>query len=216
MQAINLLPKDAERARRTTPDPALLIGVAGFAIVVASIFSMFISASQNLQDKREDYDGYRSELATLDRINPPPKVLPIQQTMAGEREARIRAVAGALSYRVPWDYVLGQISLSLPSGVKLTSLKATAPLTPNPQTESSTLGEIELKGWTYAQESVGVLLTRLRVLPSLVRSSVKLVSINKTGGASNDGGGENERAGSSAYYEFSIIARVRTPGAAAS
>jgi Tfp pilus assembly protein PilN len=204
MRAINLLPKDAERARRTTPDPALLIGVAGFAIVVAAIFSMFMSASQKVQDKQGRRDQLVADLAAMDRLNPPPTVLPVQQTMAPLQAERVGAVASALSYRIPWDFILGQIALALPSGVKLTSVNATAPVSPIPEVVAAAAEEptnLTLEGWTYAQESVALLMTRLQILPPLVRKSVTLESSTIS---SNESGRE--------YYTFIISAQIRAPG----
>src|SRR5664280_1566477 len=128
MRAVNLLPKDAERARRTTPDPALLIGVAGLAIVLAALFSMYLSSSQKVQDRKDEHAQVQQEYQLLTQNNPPPKVLPVQQKLASIESERISAVSSALSYRIPWSNILGQIALVMPSGVKLTTLVATTPV----------------------------------------------------------------------------------------
>ncbi len=216
MKAINLLPQDAERARRTTPDPALLIGVAGFAIVFAAIFSMFMTSSSKVQHRQADRDTVSGQLQEMNRVNPPPKVLPIQETMETVQQERVGAVASALSYRIPWDYILGQIALALPSGVKLTTLQATAPLSPNPEaTAEATTTNLELKGWTYSQEAVALLMKRLMVLPPLVRDSVTLVSSAQSGGEGGAGAAEAEGSadtGGKKFYEFAITAKIKLPG----
>jgi Tfp pilus assembly protein PilN len=204
MRAVNLLPKDAERARRTAPDPALLVGVAGLAIVLAALFSMYISASGKVQDKRNSRDELQTQYAIQKKVNPPPKVLPIQQNVAPLESERISAVGNALSYRVPWDNILGQIALAMPSGVKLTTLTATTPVSANPQyaptpggSGSSTAAKLGITGWTYSQESVFLLMTRLKILQPL--TNVTLISSAINAGAKP------------ATYTFSISAQIQAP-----
>ena len=201
MRAVNLLPKDAERARRTTPDPALLIGVAGLAIVLASLFFMFLSASQKVTDRKSARDGKLYELHQLQRNNPPPKVLRVQEKVASLESARISAVSSALAYRVPWSNILGQVALVMPSGVKLTTLTVSTPVSANPAyaAGTGTAGKLDIAGWTYSQESVFLLMTRLKILPAL--TNVALVSSAINSGATPP------------TYNFSITAQVRAPGA---
>ncbi|MBE3087934.1 MAG: PilN domain-containing protein [Chloroflexi bacterium] len=197
MRAVNLLPRDAERARRTTPDPALLIGVAGLAIVVAALFSMYMSASGKVQDKTGERSDLQIELNRLTKVNPPPKVLPAQAKVAALRSGRIDAVSNALAYRIPWNNILGQLSLVMPSGVKLTTLAASTPVSANPQFNGAAVGKLSITGWAYSQESVFLLLTRLKVLPPL--TDVALVSSTINAG------------GSPVTYTFSISAQIRPP-----
>jgi Tfp pilus assembly protein PilN len=208
MRAINLLPKDAVRARRTTPDPALLTGVVGLAVVIVTLGWMFMSGSQTVQDKQAQRDDLAGQLAEIDRLNPPPKVLPIQQTMFPLQAPRVSAATSALGYRIPWDNILGQIARALPSGVKLTTLSATSPISPNTSLAQSGAGatatNLTLVGWTYAQESVFLCQKRLELLPSLVRSSVTLNSSIKSPAAG---------AATRPYYTFTISAQIRSPGA---
>jgi len=204
MRAVNLLPKDAERARRTTPDPALLIGVAGLAIVLAALFSMYLNASQKVQDKKNEHAQAQQELKVLTEHNPPPKVLPVQEKLASLESERISAVSNALSYRVPWSNILGQIALVMPSGVKLTTLTATTPVSANPQYASTGVGvgvagKLDISGWTYSQESAFLLLTRLKILPPLTG-----VTLNSSA---------RNPSSSPVTYNFSITAQIRAPGA---
>jgi hypothetical protein len=200
MRAVNLLPKDAERARRTTPDPALLVGVAGLAIVLAALFSMYMSASGKVQDKKTERSDLQYEYDGIARVNPP---LPVQRKVAPLESERIGAVASALSYRVPWDNILGQVALAMPSGVKLTTLTATTPVSANPlfgaiASGSASTPTFSITGWTYSQESVFLLMTRLKILPPL--SNVTLISSAINSGATP------------VTYTFSISAQIRAPG----
>jgi len=205
MRAVNLLPKDAERARRTTPDPALLIGVAGLAIVLAALFSMFLSASQKVQDRTNERDAAQQSYQLLTEHNPPPKVLPVQQKVASLEIERISAISSALSYRIPWSNILGQIALVMPPGAKLTTLTATTPVSANTQFVSSDVGttkagKLDIAGWAYSQESVFLLMTRLKILPPLTAVTLNSSAIN---------------AGASPVtYSYAISAQIRAPGVA--
>ena len=205
MRAVSLLPKDAERARRTAPDPALLVGVAGLAIVLAALFFMYMSASQKVQDRTSERGDLQSEYTMLTRVNPQPRVLPVQQKVASLENERITAVANALSYRVPWDNILGKIALAMPAGVKLTTLSATTPVSANPQyaaaasvSGSSSTATLSITGWTYSQESVFLLMTRLKILQPL--TNVTLISSTINSGAKP------------VTYTFSISAQILAPG----
>jgi Tfp pilus assembly protein PilN len=203
MRAVNLLPKDAERARRTTPDPALLIGVAGLAIVLASLFFMFLSASQKVQDRKNQHAEAQQEYQQLTRENPPPRVLPVQEKLASLEGEHISAVSSALSFRIPWSNILGQVALVMPPGVKLTTLNATTPVSANPQFAASgagaaTGGKLALNGWAYSQESVFLLVTRLKILPPLTGVTLDSSTINSSA--------------SPVTYSFSISAQIRAPG----
>jgi Tfp pilus assembly protein PilN len=202
MRAVNLLPKDAERARRTTPDPALLIGVAGFAIVLAALFSMFLSTSQKVQDRKNTRDQSQQNYDLMTKHNPPPKVLPVQEKVASLESERISAVSSALSYRVPWSNILGQVALVMPSGVKLTTLSANTPVPADAASTvatGGTAGSLDIAGWAYSMESVVLLMTRLKILPPL--SGVTINSSTKNSGASP------------VTYTFSISAQILAPGA---
>jgi Tfp pilus assembly protein PilN len=202
MRAVNLLPKDAVRARRTSPDPALLVGVMGFAVIAAVLFSMYMSASQKADSNHDNVAAKQEELSSL---APPPKYAPVKVQLAADESARTSALADALSYRVPWDYIMGQIVLAVPTGVKLTYVHATAPRSPvtaKLASLSATPTDLELHGWTLAQESVALFMERLSVLPPLANVTLQTSAIN---------------SGSvPPYYQFTIVAEVKAPGEAPS
>src|ERR1035437_5220632 len=203
MRAVNLLPKDAERARRTTPDPALLVGVAGLAIVLASLFFMFLSASQKVQDRQDQRAQAQQSYQQLRQHNPPPKTLPIQEKLAPQESERISAVSSALAYRLPWSNILGQIALVMPSGVKLTALTATTPVSANTQFSpaggASATTNLSITGWAFSQESAFLLVTRLKILPPLTNVTLDSSTINA--------------AVLPITWNFSISAQIKAPGA---
>jgi len=211
MRAINLLPKDAERARRTTPDPALLTGVIGFAVVFLALGWMFLSANRSVQDKQSQHDNLAIQVAKNQKLNPLPTFLPAQEAISPLQAPRVSAATSALGYRIPWDNILSQLVKALPAGVKLTTLNATSPISPNTALAATTgvsgtsaTPNLTLSGWAYGQDSIALLMTRLMLMPSLVKSSVMLTNtiVNPSAGAT-----------SRSFYTFSISAQIRAPGA---
>jgi Tfp pilus assembly protein PilN len=172
MRAVNLLPSETKRTREK---PSVAVQLALVApLVVAGL----------LQD----------DLAAL----PPP---PAQRqggnpALVSERALRIAALSTALQSRLVWDRILRQISAVLPGDVWLTTLSGQGP-TPAPPppppttttTDTTTTtttttsapapppppvgGPLSLVGYTYSQEGVARLLSRLAVVPAL--QDVKLV-----------------------------------------
>lgn len=212
MRAVNLLPKDAERAARVHTNPALLVAFAGLAIIFAVVASMFFSARQKLTDRQ---DLARELQAQVDLQKPKAKPLRIQQELASAEPQRKAALSSALSYRLPWDVVLGQISRALPEDVSLVDLQAQSPTSPTTATapavssggqlKTSGPGILLINGYAASQEEVARVLSRLSVLP--VFTTVTLVGSQV--GSSPSGG---NAAGS--VYSFTIAANLRQPGAA--
>jgi Tfp pilus assembly protein PilN len=202
MRAVNLLPKDAERAARVAPNPVLLVGVACLAVAFAVLFSMYFSARQHLNDNRDSVQQLQAQLSVQ---KPTAKPLPIQQQLASVEPERKQALSTALSYRLPWDVVLGQIALALPSDVSLTSLQAGAPNSPGQAAaaasgSSSGPGVITMVGNAPSQDEVARVISRLSVVPSL--SNVELVGSQRN---------ETDPSIPSAY-NFTVTATLREPG----
>jgi Tfp pilus assembly protein PilN len=209
MRAVNLLPKDAERAARVAPNPALLVGVGGFALIFAVLFSMFFNARQKLSDQQ---DAVRVLQAQVSLQKPKAKPLEIQKELASAEPQRKAALSNALSYRLPWDVVLGQISRALPDDVSLTDLQAQAPESPTTAAASpsstgavatSGPGVLTIDGYASSQEEVARVLSRLSVLPAL--ASVDLVN-------SDRGNAPTQGATGASVYTFTIVATMRQPG----
>jgi Tfp pilus assembly protein PilN len=200
MRAINLLPKDAERAGRGTPDPALLIGVGGFAIVAAVLFQGYMSATDGVQGKKDERNVLKAQLAAL---QPQPKTLPIQADLASTQPARIQAMSSVLSLRIPWDNVLGQIVAVLPKEISLTQLSALAPPSTATTATAATaqITGLTLSGWTASQDSVARLMERLMILPPLTNVALQQSAVETVA---------NKRR----IFRFTIVADIRLPGLA--
>ena len=92
-------------------------------------------------------------------------------TLNAESAARVTAVSGALQRRVSWDRVLRELSMVLPSDVWLTTLTAKAPqsailtVPAAPPAPGATPTGLVIGGYTYSQDAVARLLSRLAGRP---------------------------------------------------
>ena len=177
MRAVNLLPKNQpkNRRRRKTTPWALVVGLAGVAVVSAAIGALFLSASGTASDRQAELADVSAQLAAL----PKPKPVPNSDTqLTGERDQRASAVASAFAYSVAWDRVLRRMALVLPDDVWLTSLDAQAPLAvgigPRGLGSSALPSGITLMGYTYSHAGVARLLSRLSVLPDLTNVTLQM------------------------------------------
>jgi Tfp pilus assembly protein PilN len=102
---------------------------------------------------------------------------PVNEALVGQRLSRRAALDDALGKRVAWDLTLRDLARVLPDDVWLTDLNAHAPTPVDAATASSTPGAaaapapnptaFSIDGYTYSQQSVAALLTRLQLLPML-------------------------------------------------
>jgi hypothetical protein len=224
MRAVNLLPRDD--AQRRTPKvaaPMLAVGLLPLVIggALAGAHSM---ESGKVADKRAQLAAVEAVLA---RTPAPVPIDPTNTALATEKNSRIGAVSDALGRRVAFDRLLRELSLVLPEDVWLSSMRALSPdgavaagSAPAPAPPASTAsGEAApaattsapaaatgstpadspfvLIGFTYSQEGVARLLSRLAVLPHL--SNVRLTSSVRV------------PAGKRSVVEFTISADLRTP-----
>lgn len=192
MRAVNLLPGDETRGRQRPPLPAL-IACCGTVLVTAVVAVVFLSASSKVGASRETLNSLTAELAAT----PPPKAQGASNgQLPEERTQRIAALSTALAERVAWDRVLRELAQVLPEDVWLTNLAATAPLSSPAGGAASTF---QLSGFTYSQDGVARLLSRLQILPDLV--GVQLVS------------SLSDKIGQRPVVRFTISAAIRAPGA---
>ena len=214
MRAFNLLPREEGRRESVTsegqetrrPSTArLLIAVAGL-VLVAMLASVFLFTNATVADKQAELDGLRTELAALNEAAKKPSAPEPDGTLVQERDNRTGALATALGRRVAWDRLLRELSLVLPENVWLTRLSAkagsvdpNAPPAPDAPPPASTF---EIGGYTYKQDNVAQLLSRMAVLPQV--ASVQLVSATAT------------TIGEEDVVEFTISATLKPNGAGGS
>ena len=201
MRAVNLLPRDATRQRRKGMTVALQLAVVSPFVVGSLLAAGYLLASSKVNDNKATLQALQDQLAAV-----PPPPAPEHQAapeLALLHDQRIIALGPALQARVAWDRILREISSVLPSDVWLTTLSATsapiaAPVAPPPASTDGTTTTTETTttaappvapppppppplrqaGYTYSQEGVARLLSRLEVIPEL--QEVKLVQSSQT------------------------------------
>ena len=206
MRAVNLLPRDDLRRKRTRAEQAPLIAGLGLAVLATLALSvLFLMASAKARDKEAELDSLQHQLTVL---GPPPQgPTALEAGLAGERTARITALSTALGRRVSWDRVLRELSLVLPDDVWLTSLSARSPASPASaaavpaKAPGAAPTGLTVNGYTYSHESVARLLSRLSVLPDL--SNVQLQASTLA------------RVGTQSIVQFTVLADVRPPAVSA-
>jgi Tfp pilus assembly protein PilN len=204
MRAVNLLPRD-ERAKRTPAENApVYVGLGLLVVLSVTLSVMFLGASASVKDKQNALGDARRQLAELPPL--PKAQTAIEAGLADEQKARVAAVTSALSRRVSWDRVLREFATVLPDDVWLTSLQAKAPSSPasaapapTPAPGTAPTG-FTITGYTYSQDGVARLLSRLNVLPDLHNVQLQTSSLTKVGLQD--------------VVQFTILADVSPPGAA--
>lgn len=185
MRAVNLLPKNQPKTRRRRKQTpwALVVGLAGVAVVSAAIGALFLSASGTASDRRAELSDVSAQLAALPK---PKSVSNSDAQLAGARDERASAVASAFAYHVSWDRVLRRLALVLPDDVWLTSLDAQAPMAigvgPRGLGASAMPTGITLMGYTYSHAGVARLLSRLSVLPDLSGVTLQMSQLEEVDG----------------------------------
>ena len=198
MRAVNLLPREEAKRSFAAKRGVVFGGVAGAALATAVLASMTLSAGGTVNAKQDELDTLRAQIAAV----PPPT--PVEDTsddeaLAAEKGARIGALSAALSGRVAWDRVLRQVSLVLPEDVWLTNLTAVAPA--DAAASEAAGSGFTIVGSTYSQNGVARFLSRLAVIPDL--GNVRLQS------------SQSQLVNKRELVQFTILADVRAPGAAA-
>ena len=157
MRAVNLLPKDVGRQQRISPKqmPAVVGGGLG-VIVVGALGMTMLSAKGKLQDANNAYLDAQQQLAATPKPPPAVQVSAAQTALASEDSARVSALSAALGLRTPWDRILRELSLVLPSDVKLTGLSMAS---------TSGAPTVNISGYTYSHDAVARLLSRLQTIP---------------------------------------------------
>ena len=204
MRAVNLLPRD-ERAKRTTAEQApIYVGLGLLLVVTVVLCVMFLGASASVKDEQNALGDAKAQLAQLPPL--PKAQTAIEAGLAGEQKARVSAVTSALSRRVSWDRVLREFATVLPDDVWLTSLSAHAPSSPAsaapaaPAAPGAAPDGFVISGYTYSQDGVARLLSRLNVLPDLTNVQLQTSSLTQVGLQN--------------VVQFTILAAVAPSGAA--
>lgn len=204
MRAVNLLPRDDGRGKRSKEKNApIAVGLALFLLVFVVLAAFYLRASANLKDKQNALGRAKAEVAVLPPLPEGPTATETQ--LVGQQRDRLNALATALQRRVAWDRVLREVATVLPDDVWLTSLSAKSPASPAsaappaPAAPNAAPTGLTLNGYTYSQSGVARLLSRLSVVPDLRNVQLQSSALSKVG--------EQQ------IVQFTILADVLAPGA---
>jgi Tfp pilus assembly protein PilN len=175
MRAVNLLPGEAKRTSRGTPQPAVLAAAITSVVVVAVIGGGNLLQTSRVTNAQKALNAVKLQLAATPLPPQTPHVAPPPPAVAQQMQPRLAAVSSALSTRIAWDRILREFSLVLPPDIQLNSLALTAPTA-----VTGTSSGLSLTGLTFSYDSVARLLARMALIPDL--SDVMLAS---TGTAQN-------------------------------
>jgi len=190
MRAVNLLPREAIKERKTlSQENAPVLVAAGLGVVVTGALALgFLHETSSVSSARKELQAAKQQLAKTPRpiqvaAKPDPNVALVPQ-----ESARLSAMTTAVGARIAWDRILREFSLVLPDDITLTSLNLQMP-DPNATAGAGTVPQdFVIAGTTYSHDSVARLLARLALIPELSQVSLQSDSASATGGSSGAGG----------------------------
>jgi Tfp pilus assembly protein PilN len=162
-----------------------MAAVGAGAAVGAMLTGGFVVEHGKVSKREDQLTTLKAQLAAI----PPPKAPPVtvRPELTAEQDARRTALDEALGQRVSWDTVLRELSLVLPEDVWLRSLSAksaAATAASTDQPTSATPTGLLMSGYTYSQEGVARLLTRLALVPHLANVQLQSSSSSTLGSRS--------------------------------
>jgi Tfp pilus assembly protein PilN len=206
MRAVNLLPRQqVEQVSSGPTNVVALTAAVGGLLVVVLLSAGFLLANRNAHRERQALVDAKAQLAATPASTVSAKTAAQRTSLLNDRERRALALASALGKRVAWDRVLRRVTLVLPDDVWLTSLDGETPLTPltatavpttTPNSIPAAATALTMQGYTYSQDGVARLLSRLAVVPDL-----KNVQLQTSKAA--EVGGQN-------VINFTIVSDIRT------
>jgi Tfp pilus assembly protein PilN len=200
MRAVNLLPVEERGGRRRPPTAALAI--AGVGVLLASVLAAaFFSANGDVGERERELAAVERQVAEARSATEKAKAKKSQPGLSAERDQRLAALNAALAERLAWDRVLGDVSLVLPDDVWLSKLTAgsAGEAVDGAEAPAATLGiTLTFTGFTYSQEGVARLLTRLGLAPELQNVRLQQSSVTEVGARK--------------LFGFTVLADVKGPG----
>ncbi len=192
MRAVNLLPKDTGRTRRSLPSPWILVAALAPVVAIGLVYLGYSIEHSSLVNKRSELSAVDDRLAALTAHNANNQA---ESTLFGLQVSRQQALQDALTKQTSWDVTLNDLERVLPNGIWLTLLNAQSPTpadvapalapttttstttttttttttatTPTPAAPPPNPTAFTITGYAHSQESVAQLLARLRLLPML-------------------------------------------------
>jgi hypothetical protein len=181
MRAVNLLPRDEQRAPLEGVRIAFLAAAGGVVLVTAAAVFLSFSASGTIEDRESELAAIEQQIEALPRT---PRSEVSQGVLLRERSDRVAALAAALTGRVAFDRLFREVSYVFPNDAWLTHFEATAPDPAAPEVEGAAppppgteAAGVTIQGATYTHDKVAVVLARLALVPSL--ENVQLTSTSR-------------------------------------
>jgi Tfp pilus assembly protein PilN len=166
MRPANLLPADlAREGGKRLPLPAIAAVGAGTAVGLL-LAGGYVTTHGKVTQREQELAAVQAQINAVPKPQPV-KVSTISPELAAQKDARQAAVDQALAVRTSWDTVLREVSLVLPDDVWLSTLSAKSGGASADPAAAATASSVNMTGYTYSQEGVARLLTRLGLVPHL-------------------------------------------------
>jgi len=176
VRAVNLIPAET---RRSTLDAQSLRGpgpaVIGLLVVAVILVTMYVLASNSISQHRAELSTLRQELAQTQATS---GSLTAYSQFAQLAQVRAETVQEIAASRFDWAKAMSDLSKVVPGNTTLESLNATVDPAASAGGAGSSGGSLradiatpafELAGCTATQDDVARLMSRLRVIPDVVR-----------------------------------------------
>ena len=190
MRAVNLLPRDEPRARRSLPGPWVMAAAVAPLLAGSLVYLGYSAEHSTVLDRKAELSAVQ---VRLDKLRAGSSGAAARQSgLVGQRAQRQVALLDALTKTMPWDTTLADLARVMPSDVWVTTLTAQSP-TPAGVAASTTGAAtavststgpalnptaFTLAGYAHSQGAVAHLLARLQLLPML--NNVTLGSTTST------------------------------------
>jgi Tfp pilus assembly protein PilN len=200
MKRINLLPGDAQvKARR---ERGVVYALLGLVVLVAILGVVYVWQNNQVAARQTELASVQGDVAKQDvliKANKPFEALEKQRTTMKLAATQI------YNARVSWSSILEEISLVIPSDVRLKSITASVPQYMQPGAAkaaagtATTSGDVTLTGVAPTHDSVAEFMTRLGLLPQL--ANINLTDSQEVA--------PTEGSTAAAYVTYTITASLR-------
>ena len=210
MQAVNLLPRQLVVAPGRSLQPLALVGAAAVPVIAVILVAIgYSSASSTVAAEKAKFAALQTQIAALGGVtSATPKTATDTATVAqwnaliAERTARRAELDSVLSQELPWDSMLRNAARILPNDVWLTALNLQSPVTfgasaPTSSAPGAAPTDFTISGFGESEQSIALLLVRLRLLPTLANVSLGTTS--------------STTIGSKAVVQFTVTASIQAP-----
>lgn len=206
MQAVNLLPRQLVVAPGRSLQPLALVGAAAVPVIAVILVAIgYSSASSTVAAEKAKFAALQTQIAALGGVtSATPKTATDTATVAqwnaliAERTARRAELDSVLRQELPWDSMLRNAARILPNDVWLTALNLQSPVTFGASAPTSSAPtDFTISGFGESEQSIALLLVRLRLLPTLANVSLGTTS--------------STTIGSKAVVQFTVTASIQAP-----